>query len=168
MTEAVVSVSPQPTGQCSGQVKRTDHSELLPDTRGLRRPSPAQKVPTTAGPTYHHADPHRGLRPGPEPVREVFRHRAAQERGVRGQAVDELACAGLVKESHLLPQDGGEQGSSQPIHDALPCESEGAGSARGPQSSPLHLQPRRLGCCPVGPWNPRLGPKLPEMTIILP
>lgn len=77
-----------------------------------------------AGPTYHHANPHRGLGPSPEPIGEVFGHRAPQERSVRGEAVNQLSGASLVEESNLLPQNGGEQRSSQPVHNALTCRSK--------------------------------------------
>ena len=71
--------------------------------------NPGQRVPMEAGPTYHHANANGSLGPSPEPVREVLSHRAPQECSVRGEAVDQLSCASLVKESNLLPQNGGKE-----------------------------------------------------------
>lgn len=117
----------------------------MPEKRARAEPQP-QGAPS-AGPTYHHANANGSLGSGPEPVREVLGHRPPQQGRVRGQAVDQLSGARLVKESDLLLQNRGKERSSQPIHDALTCKAKSSGVGLG---SAANTQPR----------GPRLAPLL--------
>lgn len=73
---------------------------------------------------HHHANPSSRLGEGPQPVRQVVSEAASDDGSVCREAVNELTSSGLIKESHLLPQNRGEKGFAQVSYNLLPCENQ--------------------------------------------
>lgn len=71
---------------------------------------------------HHHAYSSPRLGKGPQPIRQVVSEAATDDSGVCREAVNELTSSGLIKESHLLPQNRGEKGFTQISNNLLSCE----------------------------------------------